>query len=225
MIKGRQYKGKLTPEQAEKGIRVAFENARDLLADSELLFQNSRYERAFSLAILAIEESGKPAILRQILLIEDPKALNSAWKDYRSHTSKNLEWILPDLVAKGAKKLDDYLPLYDTNSNHGQILEDIKQLSFYTDSLSKCKWSIPKSVVKKELSEMIIKVARILVPSSDSSMTTAPELKLWIKHLKPVNQENKDEIKVALINCYKEAEQTGVLKGDKTSQDFSDFIM
>ncbi|MBI9055466.1 MAG: AbiV family abortive infection protein [Bacteroidales bacterium] len=225
MIKGRQYKGKLSPEQAEKGIGLSVENANGLLDDANLLFNHNRYERAFSLAILAIEESGKPSIIRSILLLDDPKALNNEWKNYRKHTAKNTEWILPDLVAKGANKLEDFSSLYDSNSEHGQILDDLKQLSFYTDTFSKCKWSIPNNVVSKELAEMILKVARILVPAADSAMTTAPELELWIKHLKPIGNENMLEMKQALINCYNEAEQKGILKGDKTTQELINFVL
>ncbi|MFC2096373.1 AbiV family abortive infection protein [Bacteroidota bacterium] len=225
MIKGRQYKSKLTPKQAEKGISLAIENANRLLDDAELLFKHDRYERALSLAVLAIEESGKPNIIRSILLLDDTKALINEWKNYRKHTAKNAEWILPDLVAKGANKLEDFRSLYDSNSEHGQILDDLKQLSFYTDTFSKCKWSIPKNVVTKELSEMILKVARILVPASDSAMTTAPELELWVKHLKPISNENMLELKQALINCYNEAEQKGILKGDKTTQELINFAL
>jgi AbiV family abortive infection protein len=57
-MRDKQYNQKLTPESAAKGITAALENAKSLLQDAILLYDNGRYERSAALAILAIEEAG-----------------------------------------------------------------------------------------------------------------------------------------------------------------------
>jgi AbiV family abortive infection protein len=61
-----QYKGRLTPQQAADGINEARGNAERLYADAAVLFEQKRFESACALAILSIEEFGKPAILRRV---------------------------------------------------------------------------------------------------------------------------------------------------------------
>jgi AbiV family abortive infection protein len=102
-----QYFGRLTPAQAARGIEAAINNANALVADALLLLQNQRWSRATALAILAIEEAGKPGIVRAILLARNEEELREEWKSYRSHSIKNLMWILPDLVRKGARHLEE----------------------------------------------------------------------------------------------------------------------
>src|SRR5262245_39384520 len=105
-----QYSGPLSIEQAAEGIRRALENARSLLADAELLVEHRRWARAASLAILAIEEAGKVPLVRALLLARDANELKDEWRAYRSHTKKNVLWILPELAAQGARFLEDLRP-------------------------------------------------------------------------------------------------------------------
>jgi len=160
---------------------------------------------------LSIEESGKPSIIRSILLTDDPKKLKKEWQNYRKHTAKNLTWIFPELVYKGARKLEDFKPLFDTKNNHGQLLDNLKQLSFYTDIFSSKKWSIPKNVIDKELAEIILLSARVL-SNQDEGIDSEEGLKLWIKYVKPVWNGEMSLMKQAVIECYKEAAKLGIIK-------------
>ena len=45
-------------------VRTVLENARRLLSDAELLFENERYRSATALAILSMEEAGKACVIR-----------------------------------------------------------------------------------------------------------------------------------------------------------------
>jgi hypothetical protein len=58
-----QYKGRLTAAQLAEGMNAATENARHLVRDAVMLLEAGRFPTAASLAALAIEEAGKPAIL------------------------------------------------------------------------------------------------------------------------------------------------------------------
>ena len=217
-MRGKQYKDKLDPKTAAEGIQLAHENATSLFLDAQLLFDNGRFERCVALSILAIEEAGKPSLIRSILLTDDQKELKKEWNSYRKHTEKNLSWILPELAAKGAKHIEDLRPLFDKENDHGQVLDNLKQLSFYTDIFSKRKWSIPSEVIDKELAEGILQTAKIMIKEKPDSLNSEVGLKLWVKHIKPVWKKDMIKMKQALINCYTEAEEIGLIEEGKTSE-------
>ncbi|WP_152551782.1 AbiV family abortive infection protein [Ralstonia pseudosolanacearum] len=55
---------------------------------------------------------------------------------YRSHTKKNVAWILLEQTNRtGMIKLDDLRPLFEPDAEHPYILDQLKQIAFYTDSL------------------------------------------------------------------------------------------
>ena len=196
-----------------------------LLDDAILLFENQRYERAIAIAILAIEESGKPMILLRILLEDNPKELKKEWQNYRKHTEKNKNWVIPQLISEGANHIDEMGIIVTRDSEHRFILENLKQLAFYTDSFTDCKWSTPKNAITKELAEKILNTAKILVIKGDSmTMTTKEELNLWIKHIKPVWKKDMLKMKKALINCYKECEDLGLVEKG-TTKNMTDFVL
>lgn len=223
-MRDKQYKGKLTPKQAAEGIEASIENSNSLLTDAKLLFENKRYERSVALAVLAIEEAGKISIIRSILLEDEPGDLKKSWQEYRRHTDKNLSWILPELASKGARQLEDMGPIFDTNSDHGQTLENLKQLSFYTDSFTNSKWSSPKDVIDEKLAGAILTIADVLSKKDNSLMTTEKELELWVKHMKPVWKQDMLKMKQALINCFSEAETLGLINKGKTKE-ITDFVL
>lgn len=216
-MRDKQYKGDLNPKIAAEGIKKAYENALSLLDDAELLYNHGRYERCVSLSILAIEESGKSTIIRALLLADDDTRLKKEWKNYRKHTEKNLSWILPDLVSNGARTLEDLRKIFDPKSDHGQILDNLKQLSFYTDIFSDAKWSTPSKVIDKNIATMIFSTAKSIV-NIERVLTTERELELWIKHLKPAQKLGLDKMKQALKDCYTEAASLGLIEEWKINE-------
>jgi AbiV family abortive infection protein len=84
-----QYQGPLSASQAAEGINIAAANAKRLAEDAKLLLDAGRYPTATSLAMLAIEESGKTSILRHMLLAASENELRECWRRYRKHTEKN----------------------------------------------------------------------------------------------------------------------------------------
>ena len=217
-MRGQQYKSKLDVKSAASGIKLANENAADLFEDAKLLYDNKRFERSVAISILSIEESGKPSIIRSILLTDNPKELKKEWQNYRKHIEKNASWIFPDLVSKGVSKLDEFKPLFDKQSDHNQTLENLKQLSLYTDLFSSKKWSSPKQVVDKSTAKSILEIAKIMSIKNDCGINSQEGLTLWIKHLKPVWKQEMYKMKEALINCYNEAEEIGIIKKGKAKE-------
>lgn len=202
------YKGVLTPAQVVEGINAARINAKRLLEDAIMLLQSNRFPSAASLAILAIEEAGKVSILRQLSLAKDGSSAEETWRDYRSHTRKNILWLLPQLVSGGARKLDDFKPLFCEDSEHPFLLDTVKQIGFYTDCLGNAHWSIPSDVVDEKLAKVLVNVAQIL---ASRGTTTVKEIELWIKHIGPVWKRNPVWMKKALSNWYRDMQQAGLV--------------
>ncbi|HXS73708.1 MAG TPA: AbiV family abortive infection protein, partial [Rhodanobacteraceae bacterium] len=180
MKKLNAYRGKLTAAQIAEGMNAALENARRLAADAERLLNIGSFPSAASLAALAIEEAGKISILRALSLARSQTELNDAWKDYRSHTMKNRAWIMPQLVAAGARKLEDLRVLFDESSNHPYVLDQLKQLGFYTDCLGKALWSKPSDVIDEHLASSLVHVSKLL---SQGSKHSQREIELWMEHV------------------------------------------
>lgn len=195
------YRGKLFPAQIADGMNAAVANARLLLDDAKMLLERKRYPTATSLAILAIEEDGKTALLRYLALSTTEDDIRDAWKSYRSHTKKNIAWILPELARRGARKLDDLYVLVDNESDHPYLLDHIKQLGLYTDCLGKAHWSVPVDVIDESLARVIVTTAEVLV-SSRASTYTAKEIELWIENVGPVWKKDILSMKRGVVKFY-----------------------
>jgi len=191
------YRGRLTAAQAAAGMNAAVANAGRLAADAATLLGKGSWPTAASIAILAIEEAGKLSILRGLVLARSDKEASEDWKQYRSHTQKNMAWLLPQLAAKGARKLNDLRPLFDPDSDHPFILDQLKQLGFYTGCLGAAHWSIPSEVMNESLARMLVRTAQLL--AKDRSYTQK-EMELWIEHVGPVWKQDLKWMKQALVN-------------------------
>jgi AbiV family abortive infection protein len=201
------YKGKLSVDQVAAGINAAIQNAKRLAEDASLLFEAGRFPSAASLAILSIEESGKVSILRSLALAKTNEDIADAWRDYRTHTKKNVSWLLPQLVEQGARRLDDFKPLFEESSDHPYVLDQLKQIAFYTDCLGRAHWSMPQEVIDESLAKMLIQVAKMFARDKHVSKT---EIKLWIKHIGPVWKRDPSWMKQALCNWYREMQDAGL---------------
>lgn len=189
-------------------MTAASKNAARLAQDAKLLLDAGRFSTACSLAALSIEESGKVSILRAMSLARDDNELKEEWKRYRLHTNKNVQWILPQLVAEGAKRLDDLRPLFDKGAEHPFLLDQVKQLGFYTDCLgNKGHWSIPEEVVDGELTNQLVATAELL---SSVSPTSEREIELWVEHVGPVWKKDLNWMKRAVANWYEAMQREGL---------------
>lgn len=204
-----QFKNHLSYSQIADGMNAACENARRLVEDAQILFDSQRYPSAASLAILAIEESGKTAILREMATARDSKALKAAWKSYRSHTKKNVAWILPDLVMNGARKLEEFDQIANPQGDHPEILDNVKQIGFYTDCLGNAHWSVPSAVIDESTAKSILSVAQIL---SKKRVHTEREIELWVAHVGPVKESSLEQQKAAVYGWFKAMEAEGLIE-------------
>ena len=212
------YRGKLSPVEIAKGITVAALNSRRLAKDAATLLAAGSFPTAASVAILAIEEAGKASILRSLALARSDAEIKKEWKAYRTHTSKNVAWLLPALAAAGAKKLDDLRPLFDEKSDHPFVLDQLKQLGFYTDCLGNGHWSIPAEVIDEDLARMLVSVADMLAKDKEISVQ---EIQLWIEHVGPVWRRDPAWMKTALTNWYAAMQAAGLApEGENKMEQF-----
>ena len=123
-----QYRGHLNSAQIAHGINAERRNARRLADDAKSLLNLARYPTATAIAILAIEESGKVAILRGLATAATPEIRRQIWKDFRSHRSKNVAWIIPDLYRNGARTLESLRLAADPSAAHTTLLDQLKQI-------------------------------------------------------------------------------------------------
>jgi AbiV family abortive infection protein len=189
------YRGRLTNSQIAEGMTAAMANARRLASDAILLFEAKRWPTAAALAILSIEEAGKPPLLRSMALARTDKEIADLWKDFRSHRVKNAHGALLDYAARGARKMFDFAEMYSKDAEHPAILDGAKQIGFYVDSYGdKAHWSSPEEVVGEELARSLIKAAAVL---SKTANTTEREIELWIEHVGPAWRT--PDMKYALI--------------------------
>ncbi|HCD5319761.1 TPA: AbiV family abortive infection protein [Klebsiella michiganensis] len=208
-----QWKNTLAVEKIVEGMNAASSNARRLLNDASALFDLERYPSATSLAILAIEEAGKVSILREMSLLKDGKDIKQIWRRYRSHTDKNMMWVFLDAVKKGARNLNDFAPIFSDESEHPFVLDQLKQISFYTDCLGKAHWSIPDNVIDRDTAISIIEAAKPLV---SSKLHTVEEVQLWVKYLGPV-WKTDDALKREALKSYFDAMSAKGLLSNKTA--------
>ncbi len=201
------YRGRLSPEELAEGMNAARVNALRLAEDAKLLMDQVRFPSAISLAILSIEETGKISILRELSVARTEEERLNCWKAFRSHTRKNVTWILPQLAAAGARTLDEFRPIFDDSSDHPFILDKLKQIGFYTDCLGDKRWSIPEEVVDEKLARILVATAEML---SSTHQISAKEVELWIEHIGPVWKRDLKWMKQALINWASAMHEAGL---------------
>lgn len=202
-----QYRGRLNPLKIAEGINAAASNARRLAEDARLLLDNRRFPTAASLAILSIEESGKTSILRRLSVAESDQEVKDCWSEYRSHTKKNVMGALYDELARGARKLDEFLGMFREDAKYPRVLDQVKQIGFYTDCLGKAHWSEPAVMVDEALAKQLVTIAESLAKSKEVSPR---EIELWVKHLGPVWNKDPGWMRKALENWYEDMQQHGL---------------
>ena len=117
------------------------------------------------------------------------------------------------------KKLEDFKGVFNNESEHPQLLDNLKQIGFYTDCLGKAHWSVPAEVIDKENATQIITIAKT---QCEERNFTAREIELWIKHLKPVWQGSMDVMKTALNSWFEDMKKEQLIAEHELS--FKTFI-
>ncbi|QET59980.1 AbiV family abortive infection protein [Vibrio parahaemolyticus] len=215
----KQWKNTLSASEIADGMNFAQQNANRLLRDAEKLFELESYPTPYSIAVLAIEEAGKISILRELAVARDGNDVKDAWKAYRTHTKKNVMYVFPYLVANGCTKLRDFGGIYSEKNDFPALLDDLKQIGFYTDCLGQKHWSVPSQVIDKEAAADILRIARMLCKHQTY---TQKEIELWVKHIKPVWKSSMPEMQIGLKAWFNEMIDEGLAK--ESDIPFEEFV-
>lgn len=134
------------------GIKKSEKNAFELMCDAELLFDNNRYSRAFTLYQLANEELGKCSLIQNYILQNDNDNLNFFLKEFRDHKTKTsysngIEIMIYNFINKSNKKKLLEMTIY--NSLRISKINDLKNYSLYT-SFVKGEFKTPSEMISKE---------------------------------------------------------------------------
>jgi len=201
------YRGRLTIAQITAGMNAAEANAQRLSMDAETLLAACRFPTATSLAALAIEESGKTSILRELALAATDAEAMEGWKRYRSHTRKNMLWLLPQLALSGARRLEEFRSLFQESAEHPFILDHIKQLGLYTDCLGDAHWALPWEVIDENLARSFVGISKLF---SGIKNHTELEIALWIEHMGPVWNRDSTIMEQGLVRWYAAMQMHGL---------------
>jgi hypothetical protein len=126
-------------------------------------------------------------------------------------------WMFPSLVASGARKLEDFRPLFSGNAEHPYLLDQLKQISFYTDCLGKAHWSVPGEVIEQSLARSIVATAKLVAGTPNH---TEQEIALWIEHMGPAYaSKDLDFMKHALTKWHAAMHANGLTTDNANEMD------
>ncbi len=111
------------------------------------------------------------------------------------------------MPAKGAKTLEELRPIVDADSDHPNILDNLKQLCLYTDCVSNSKWISPEAMEMKELAPYLLLMAKAFIKGS---VVTEKELQLWRLHVLPAKHGSFEESKRAVANWWADMRANGL---------------
>jgi AbiV family abortive infection protein len=149
----------LKAAELDEGYRKSLENARELLADAELLLDHGRVPRAYCLGQLACEEVGKAQMLFAAAWdVEQGHAVD--WtrlgERFRDHVSKGLARLVTEaLVANDVVRVK-------TASKEAQVLNRLKNASLYVD-LTTAGFQKPGEAITAEQAATLVAAASELV--------------------------------------------------------------
>jgi len=170
--------------EIKKGIELSIENSFELISDAEILYENERYARAYSLSQLALEELGKSIMLFDFyhnLQADDRKTFDfkTFRRNFRDHKWKTYESIFIELLMKGNSKspefktvaLENFKKIQKNKKGH---FDNLKNQSLYV-SLLNDKFKKPNELFKKE------KVSEFIKESKEKIEFSSEHTLKWLK--------------------------------------------
>jgi AbiV family abortive infection protein len=159
---------------------LCIKNAKSLLNDAELLYNSKKYPRAFSLAVLSVEEMGKIPMLVRAACFEkdDNDKWKEFWKGWRHHRFKYGRSFGPGILGLTPtpnEKLLDFIKKYEKLRLKGLYVDFNEQLGEFRSP----------SFTKEKVGE-IIKIAKIHLHDIEDLYGNVEEVKSLLKEIKNV---------------------------------------
>jgi AbiV family abortive infection protein len=179
MVTNKEKVQTISRQEYQELSEASFENAKELLEESELLLNNDHYARSYALAVLSVEEFAKSLMWKIYNLkcqrykhedLEFPKMLTKQITQHGSKQAIFLSNLVLGRMMEGA--LDQKLngqPIKEAIDRKASELDALlskianleidKQNALYVD-ICEGKISIPKNSVNKEKCLVLLKVLR-----------------------------------------------------------------
>jgi hypothetical protein len=87
----------------------------------------------------------------------------------------------------------------DPSAEHTAILDQVKQIGFYTDCMGNAHWSEPDKVVDEGLAKSLGGIADLFAKSKTIAVK---EIEFWMEHMRPSYGASLECMKAALLNWY-----------------------
>ncbi|MGG5757929.1 AbiV family abortive infection protein [Bacillus toyonensis] len=140
----------------EEAYIFVFENAKELLEESRLLFDNKRYARCYALAQFAHEELAKLPIIYQEatrFFFKEGHDWKTFYKRLRSHESKNKQDFAFYSIMFDMTGTDHSVFKMNKLKENLKNVNDLKNFSIYAD-VKNTNFTKPSIEMKKHLAEV-----------------------------------------------------------------------
>ena len=193
----------------EKGYRLTFDNAEQLIIDADILKKSGRHQRAYTLYQLAIEEIGKCRILwKAIIEYYHGKEITLKYlkkNGFINHQGKTKESLTSEFSAiwfyeqSSGNKLDEMKNQIGDDYKNVSVIDLKKNRSLYVDVESDNFISPVDSITKEMVDEIELK-AKIRFNSEEPIMKSLEEMKKTAQGIKEL--ENNPEKLKSLLSKY-----------------------
>lgn len=143
----------LSFQKLEEAYIMVYENAKELLEDSRLLFENKRYARSYTLAQIAHEELAKLPIIYQETTRSFYKETHD-WKNFykrlKDHTSKNKQNYVFYQTMLNAGGNNSMNLNYNKIKDNLAFVNHLKNVSLYAD-LKNNRFTKPSKEINERL--------------------------------------------------------------------------
>lgn len=172
----------LTAEAFIHGMIACRANARDLIADAEVLAEHGRYARAYALLHTACEELGKFAMLEigaSGLFRGKPPQWKRFWQRFRSHDSKSAQLEVQLLMlAVSSSETDDFTDSAETLFSRGI---QVRNAALYVDLGSNKSFRQPSDLNFDTPVSALRALAAHALTAADQRGSTHAEIEAYLK--------------------------------------------
>lgn len=200
----------MTEDLIKDGINKSLENANSLFEEANILQDNNKLERSYSLYQFCIEETGKALSLFELLLTEnykENKKINIFLKNFKNHKFKIKESIGIDtltarIIEDKKVRLEFLKGVFEQFENISKI-NDLKNHSLYTSYIDG-QFVLPKEIINETLLSNIrffadtrLSICKQLLPKFYENLDSLRPL--FQKEIDSMTTEKQEEMIIKLF--------------------------
>lgn len=153
-------------QQFEKGLTLTLDNAESLAEEAALLFEHGKVERAYVLATIAVEETGKHEMLVHAyisLRVEHPVVQEETfwpafWKRFKSHRDKLSVPAAMNMLRAGNLPIEPGETVQRARQRAGD--ENASKMGGFYTGFASGKFVSPSEIIGSEKAREMVERAR-----------------------------------------------------------------